>query len=557
MAEGFDESGIVGGRGGGGAVRAQEQVALEDLGCLGEPHLGTIRGGPYDEGIASDLLDGVARRGGAEGGAGLARKGDAALDDLSRDEEPRCVVNRDDRRIGRFDAGADGVLAVLAAGNDGRDLCHAPFTDERLHAAHTFGRGHDDDAVDVVAALECGERPGDERAARDFGVHLVDAAHALAAAGGDDNGANGAFDCHGAILRGAAGEGEAEGGKHHGYLASRHLSYATAMMLLIDGNNLAWAGYYGLERAMKPEDDARRRRVALLGLASMVLGTIARGGAPPATALRGDPSRGETGVALTGVALCFDEGRPIRRRGIYAPYQTGREHDLKFMANEMTILEAIAEFSAMAARVLPIDVVRGKNTEADDLIAGLVHRYAHRAKRIVSTDRDFMQLVGPMTSIYAPVKKLIVTEENFFEAISLKGRFPRDRFLDYRALTGDPSDNLPGVPSIGEVTASKMLAAHPLDAYLADPSLAPAALGRKSEALVRTLADPETRVIVERNRTLMDLRLPAPCWEQLDELTTRGTWDRPAFEAWFDGERISAVERTSLLGAMEALAGGG
>lgn len=316
------------------------------------------------------------------------------------------------------------------------------------------------------------------------------------------------------------------------------------MFLLIDGNNLAWAGYYGLERAMKPEDDERRLRVAVLGLTSMALGAIARGGVAP----------GETGERLTRVAVCFDEGRPLRRREMYPAYQTGRERDPKFMAYEATILAAIARFSAIAARALPIEIVRGTNTEADDLIAGLVHAHADARIRIVSTDRDFMQLIGPSVSIYAPVKKLVVTEDSFFDAISIKGRFPRERFLDYRALIGDPSDDLPGVPGIGDVTASKLVAAHPLDAFLAQPALAAVALGRKSDALIRTLGDPATRAIVDRNRTLMNLRLPAPCWGELDALTTRGRWDREAFEAWFTEQKITAVERAPLFAAMDALA---
>lgn len=321
------------------------------------------------------------------------------------------------------------------------------------------------------------------------------------------------------------------------------------MFLLIDGNNLAWAGYYGLERAMKPDDDERRLRVALLGLTSMTLGTIARGGVAP-----GGTGAGARGERLTRVAVCFDEGRPLRRRAMYPAYQTGRERDPKFMANEATILAAIAEFSAIAGRALPIEIVRGVNTEADDLIAGLVHAHADIPKRIVSTDRDFMQLIGPSLSIYAPVKKLVVTEDNFFEAISLKGRFPRERFLDYRALIGDPSDDLLGVPGIGDVTATKLMASHPLDAYLADPALAAAALGRRSDALIRTLGDPATHAIVQRNRTLMNLRLPAPCWDELDALTTRGPWDRAAFEAWFAEQKITAVEREPLFAAMDALA---
>jgi hypothetical protein len=107
------------------------------------------------------------------------------------------------------------------------------------------------------------------------------------------------------------------------------------MLLLIDGNNLAWAGYYALERAMKPENDERRARVALLGLSSMILGAIARDGTPPtagppAAAGRRSPSK-QASMALddpadtaasanpartpvTRVAIAFDEGRPLRRR---------------------------------------------------------------------------------------------------------------------------------------------------------------------------------------------------------------------------------------------------
>ena len=74
------------------------------------------------------------------------------------------------------------------------------------------------------------------------------------------------------------------------------------MFLLIDGNNLAWAGYYALERAMKPEDDERKARVAMLGLAGAVLGVIARCGEAPGAAVSGN---------LTRVAICCESAWPI------------------------------------------------------------------------------------------------------------------------------------------------------------------------------------------------------------------------------------------------------
>lgn len=321
------------------------------------------------------------------------------------------------------------------------------------------------------------------------------------------------------------------------------------MLLLLDGNNLAWAGYYALERAMKPDTPARRARVAMLGLAGAVLGAVARDGEPPGAA---------AATPVTRVAIAFDEGRPLRRRQVYPPYQTGREGDPKFIENEPTILGAIAGFCGVCEKMLPFDVLRGANTEADDLIAGVVQRHPELQKRIVSTDRDFLQLIGPTTTVYAPVKKLVVDERNLFEAMFPKSDgappFPRERFLDYRALTGDPSDNLPGVPGIGPVSAQKLLARARLDDYFGHPAAVRAATGRKSEAVERAFTDGSAQQIVARNRTLMDLRLPAPCWDRLDELTTHGAWDRPSFQRWFEEEKIQAVEPDAMYARLESLA---
>jgi DNA polymerase-1 len=319
------------------------------------------------------------------------------------------------------------------------------------------------------------------------------------------------------------------------------------MLLVIDGNNMAWAGYYALERAMKPEDDERKMRVAELGLAGGILGAIARRGEPPES---GTPKR------LTRIAICFDKGRPLRRREKYPPYQTGREGDPKFMQNEPTILAAIDDFAAAMADA-PVDVLRGDNTEADDLIAGIVQAHPNTDVRIVSTDRDFLQLITPRLSVYAPVKKLVIDESNFFEAVAprtSKGDpvlFPRERFLDYRALIGDPSDNIAGVPGIGPLTAAKLLGAHPVEKYFGDAVAVRTACGRRSESVERAFADGTAEAIVERNRWLMDLHRPAPCWDRLDELTVRGTWERPKFEAWFDELRLSAVNKEELFAVLE------
>ncbi|MEX0750559.1 MAG: hypothetical protein WD359_07085, partial [Dehalococcoidia bacterium] len=185
-------------------------------------------------------------------------------------------------------------------------------------------------------------------------------------------------------------------------------------------------------------------------------------------------------------------------------------------------------------------------------IAGMVHAHPEGTARIVSTDRDFLQLIGPKLSVYAPVKRIIIDESNFFEAAAprtSKGDpvvFPRERFLDYRALIGDPSDNIMGVPGIGPLTGAKLLAAAPVTDYFGNPDAVRAACGRRSDGVERAFADGAAEQVVERNRALMDLGIPAPPWERLDELTSRGTWDRAKFEAWFDDIRLSSVNKDEL-----------
>jgi 5'-3' exonuclease len=213
----------------------------------------------------------------------------------------------------------------------------------------------------------------------------------------------------------------------------------------------------------------------------------------------------------------------------------------------------------MAARALPIEILRGVNLEADELIAGLALAQPKTAKRIVSSDRDFLQLISPTTSVYAPVSKVIIDHANFDEMAPPKTPsgarivFPRDRYVDYRALSGDPSDTLTGVPGVGALSAAKLVAAAPVDSYFGDAASVRAALGRKSAAVEQAFADGTAREIVERNRVLMDLRQPAECWSRLDELTTRGPWDRSAFESWLDEQKLTTVDRGMFVGAMEGL----
>jgi 5'-3' exonuclease len=331
----------------------------------------------------------------------------------------------------------------------------------------------------------------------------------------------------------------------------------SGLSIFVDGNNLAWAGYHALRRSMEPTTPAEKVRTALLGLTQASLGLAVRGGLPPSSVAPAALARRNAG-RVAGLFVAFDEGRPHMRRSIWPAYQTGRESDPQFAQNEVHIVEAIRQFSKMAA-MLPISVAQGKNTEADDLIA---HAVVHSGgpARIASSDRDFMQLVDERVSIYSPIKRIVVDVSNFDEQAAPKTAtgqqvvFPLERYLDYRAASGDSSDDLPGLPGLGTLGAARLLAFAPLDAYLEEPLLAARALGRMNARLGAALASGEAAQIVARNRVLMDLRAAAARYDTIDEMVVTGSWDEAGFRAWLAEQRIAGLDTEAAVIAMTALA---
>jgi 5'-3' exonuclease len=328
----------------------------------------------------------------------------------------------------------------------------------------------------------------------------------------------------------------------------------TGMLLVADGNNLAWAGFHALRRPMGADTPEKKARAALLGFTQSLLGLVIRAGEPPLQR----PFEAPPGT-VGEVAVVFDEGRPLRRREIFPGYQLGREGDPNFMDNEPFVLDAIAQFCEVAAS-LPMAILRGVNTEADDLMAAVVMQSTAPAVRIASTDRDFLQLVDERISVYAPVKRLVIDADNFAEAVSPSGSdsvvvpFPRERYLDYRAASGDASDNLPGIAGVGALTAARLLAAAPMETYFREPARATVALGRRNQKLEAALGSPETHAQFERNRELMDLRAAAERFPDLGAYTRTGTWDEATFREWVKEQRIAGLDVNAACRAMESLA---
>ena len=155
----------------------------------------------------------------------------------------------------------------------------------------------------------------------------------------------------------------------------------------------------------------------------------------------------------THVVACFDAGIPAARLEAVPQYKAQRPEMPDDLRSQFPIVRRILE-------TLAIPIVEIEGEEADDCIATLAVRAGADAMQsvIVSGDLDLLQLVGDHCTVV--VTRRGITDMTRFDVAAVKERFglAPEQLPDYRGLKGDPSDNLPGVPGIGEKTAAKLIA---------------------------------------------------------------------------------------------------
>src|SRR6266567_186050 len=152
----------------------------------------------------------------------------------------------------------------------------------------------------------------------------------------------------------------------------------------------------------------------------------------------------------THVAVAFDRGEPTFRHEQYVEYKaTRRETPADFRSQLSLIFEVL---DALGIKRLSVP-----GYEADDIIATLATQAAGDGMDvlIVTGDRDALQLVtGDVTVLYT--RRGISDMTRFTpEAVTEKYGLTPAQYPDFAALRGDPSDNLPGIPGVGEKTAAK------------------------------------------------------------------------------------------------------
>ena len=206
-------------------------------------------------------------------------------------------------------------------------------------------------------------------------------------------------------------------------------------LLLIDGNSLTYRAFFALPTDMATTSGQVTN--AVFGFASML-----------AALLRDHDPR--------GVAVAFDLPGPTFRHEKLAGYKANRERQPDILYEQLDLVRELV-------MALGLQAVDAEGFEADDVIATLatMARDGGRDVLVVTGDRDAYQLVED-PHIRVLYNKRGVSEYVLYDEAGIRDRTgvdPAD-YVEYAALRGDQSDNLPGVPGVGEKTAARLINAH-------------------------------------------------------------------------------------------------
>ena len=158
------------------------------------------------------------------------------------------------------------------------------------------------------------------------------------------------------------------------------------------------------------------------------------------------------------VVIAWEGGGSTRRRNIYKDYKSKRRPQKLNRYYEDDLPDSVENRNYQIAALinllnfLPVLQIYVPDCEADDVI-GYISKYAFRENRklIVSSDKDFYQLLDKKTIIYSPTWKKLVTSKEVIEKFNISP----ENFCLAKAICGDPSDNIQGVSGVGFKTLAK------------------------------------------------------------------------------------------------------
>src|SRR2546426_813241 len=213
------------------------------------------------------------------------------------------------------------------------------------------------------------------------------------------------------------------------------------------------------------------------------------------------------------LAWVHDVGESFRHQ-TYPQYKATRE---KLTAELQQEFDRSVERIEQLLEAFRVPLIGVEGYEADDVIGTLAHAARGLQVVIVSGDKDFYQLIGPGIALLNPGRGgPAAVEEHWVDQTNASERLgvPPERVVDYLALVGDSSDNVPGVKGVGEKTALELLTTFgDLDAILANAERIP---GKRAREAVQQYAD-----LARLSRELVTIRRDVPLPLDLDRLRVR------------------------------------
>jgi DNA polymerase I len=274
----------------------------------------------------------------------------------------------------------------------------------------------------------------------------------------------------------------------------------TGRLLLLDGHSLAYRAFFALPVENFATTTGQPTN-AVYGFTSMLINVL-RDEAP------------------THVAVAFDVGRQTFRSQMYAEYKAGRSETPTDFRGQVSLIKEVLE-------ALAIPTVEAEGYEADDVIATLASQAEVDGMDvlIVTGDRDALQLVDPKVTVLMTRRGISDMSRFNPAAVEEKYQLTPAQYPDFAAVRGDPSDNLPSIPGVGEKTAAKWIREFgSLDALV---DRVDEVKGKAGDALRDHLAS------VVLNRRLTELRRDVPLAVGPHDLHL-GQWDREEVHKLFD-----------------------
>lgn len=271
-------------------------------------------------------------------------------------------------------------------------------------------------------------------------------------------------------------------------------------LLLLDGHSLAYRAFYALP-AENFKTVTGQTTNAVYGFTAMLINLL-RDEQP------------------THVAAAFDVSRQTFRVEKYPEYKANRLTTPDDFRGQVELTKDV-----LGALGIPVMAVEGY--EADDVIATLAGQAVPQGYRvlIVTGDRDALQLVNDDVTVLYPRKGVSDLTRFTPETVEAKYGLTPAQYPDFAALRGDPSDNLPGIPGVGEKTATKWIREYGDLNTLVDR--VDEVRGKVGDALRANLSN----VVLNRQLTEMVRDVPLPYTP--DQLA-RGPWDRDRIHRLFD-----------------------